>query len=49
MTAIPAPTTTTHILSVLVQNKPGYREYMQQTSAFIPWMPRKNPHADAPE
>jgi steroid 5-alpha reductase family enzyme len=25
----------------LAQSKPGYREYMQTTSAFIPWRPRK--------
>lgn len=25
----------------LVENKPGYREYMQCTSAFIPWLPRR--------
>jgi steroid 5-alpha reductase family enzyme len=25
----------------LVQTKPGYQEYIQTTSAFIPWMPRK--------
>jgi steroid 5-alpha reductase family enzyme len=25
----------------LAQSKPGYREYMQTTSAFIPWMRRK--------
>ena len=25
----------------LVENKPGYREYMQQTRAFIPWAPRR--------
>ena len=24
----------------LAENKPGYIEYMQRTSAFIPWMPR---------
>jgi len=31
----------------LAQTKPGYREYMQTTSAFIPWMPRKQ--ADEPD
>ena len=25
----------------LVENKPGYSEYMQQTRAFIPWAPRR--------
>jgi steroid 5-alpha reductase family enzyme len=25
----------------LVESKPGYREYMRRTSAFIPWVPRK--------
>jgi steroid 5-alpha reductase family enzyme len=25
----------------LKQTKPGYREYMQSTSAFIPWFPKK--------
>ena len=24
----------------LIENKPGYREYAQRTSAFIPWFPR---------
>jgi steroid 5-alpha reductase family enzyme len=24
----------------LVDNKPGYREYMRRTSAFIPWVPK---------
>jgi len=31
----------------LAQTKPGYREYMQTTSAFIPWMPRRQ--ADEPD
>jgi steroid 5-alpha reductase family enzyme len=26
----------------LKQSKPGYREYMQTTSAFIPWFPRRH-------
>jgi len=25
----------------MIANKPGYREYAQQTSAFIPWFPKK--------
>jgi steroid 5-alpha reductase family enzyme len=25
----------------LVDSKPGYREYAQNTSAFIPWFPRR--------
>jgi steroid 5-alpha reductase family enzyme len=25
----------------LKETKPGYREYMERTSAFIPWLPRK--------
>jgi steroid 5-alpha reductase family enzyme len=25
----------------LVDKKPGYREYMQRTSAFVPWFPKK--------
>jgi steroid 5-alpha reductase family enzyme len=25
----------------LAENKPGYREYMERTSAFIPWAPRR--------
>ena len=25
----------------LAKNKPGYKEYMETTSAFIPWFPRK--------
>jgi len=28
----------------LVQSKPGYREYMETTSAFIPWRPRQLRH-----
>jgi len=31
----------------LAQTKPGYGEYMQTTSAFIPWIPRKQ--VDEPE
>lgn len=27
----------------LVNKKPGYREYVEQTSAFLPWFPRKRP------
>jgi steroid 5-alpha reductase family enzyme len=26
----------------LIETKPGYREYANRTSAFIPWFPRKN-------
>ena len=34
----------------LAQSKPGYREYMQTTSAFIPWKPRKTKdNPDRPE
>lgn len=25
----------------LIETKPGYREYSQETSAFVPWFPRK--------
>lgn len=25
----------------LAKNKPGYKEYMQTTSAFVPWLPRQ--------
>jgi steroid 5-alpha reductase family enzyme len=25
----------------LKETKPGYREYMESTSAFVPWFPRK--------
>jgi steroid 5-alpha reductase family enzyme len=25
----------------LTQTKPGYKEYIETTSAFIPWFPRK--------
>jgi len=25
----------------LNETKPGYREYVEKTSAFIPWFPRK--------
>jgi len=25
----------------MIANKPGYREYAQRTSAFIPWFPKK--------
>jgi steroid 5-alpha reductase family enzyme len=25
----------------LVARRPGYREYIQNTSAFIPWFPRR--------
>jgi steroid 5-alpha reductase family enzyme len=25
----------------LATTKPGYREYVESTSAFIPWFPRK--------
>jgi len=27
----------------LTENKPGYREYIQRTSAFIPWFPKRTP------
>jgi steroid 5-alpha reductase family enzyme len=27
----------------LVENKPGYAEYVQSTSQFIPWFPRRSP------
>jgi len=29
------------LLEKTMQARPGYREYMQATSAFIPWLPRK--------
>ena len=25
----------------LVSDKPGYKEYIERTSAFIPWFPKK--------
>jgi len=25
----------------LTTTKPGYREYVESTSAFVPWFPRK--------
>jgi steroid 5-alpha reductase family enzyme len=25
----------------LAKTKPGYQDYMQTTSAFVPWLPRK--------
>jgi steroid 5-alpha reductase family enzyme len=25
----------------IVHTRPGYREYIQTTSAFIPWFPKK--------
>jgi steroid 5-alpha reductase family enzyme len=25
----------------LTQTKPGYKEYAERTSAFLPWFPRK--------
>ena len=25
----------------IVDTRPGYREYIQRTNAFIPWFPRK--------
>lgn len=25
----------------LMTTKPGYKEYIESTSAFIPWLPRK--------
>jgi steroid 5-alpha reductase family enzyme len=25
----------------LTNTKPGYREYVESTSAFVPWFPRK--------
>ena len=27
----------------LAKTKPGYKEYMQTTSAFVPWLPRRRP------
>ncbi|PKO00019.1 MAG: hypothetical protein CVU42_06165 [Chloroflexi bacterium HGW-Chloroflexi-4] len=31
----------------LNETKPGYREYMESTSAFIPWIPRKSSKTEA--
>jgi steroid 5-alpha reductase family enzyme len=31
----------TMLESSLMEKKPGYREYMESTSAFIPWIPRR--------
>jgi steroid 5-alpha reductase family enzyme len=25
----------------LVENRPGYRDYIKRTSAFVPWLPAK--------
>ena len=25
----------------LAKTKPGYQDYMQTTSAFVPWLPRR--------
>jgi steroid 5-alpha reductase family enzyme len=27
----------------LKETRPGYREYVETTSAFIPWFPRRRP------
>jgi steroid 5-alpha reductase family enzyme len=27
----------------LVKKKPGYEQYIQRTSAFLPWFPKKKP------
>jgi steroid 5-alpha reductase family enzyme len=29
----------------LATTKPGYKEYVESTSAFIPWFPRKKANA----
>jgi steroid 5-alpha reductase family enzyme len=29
------------LLEKTMQTRPGYPEYLEQTSAFIPWFPRK--------
>ncbi len=34
------------LLEKSMQNRPGYQEYMQTTSAFIPWFPRNKPRAE---
>jgi steroid 5-alpha reductase family enzyme len=31
----------TMLESSLMEKKPGYQEYMESTSAFIPWIPRR--------
>jgi hypothetical protein len=30
------------LLEKTLETRPGYKEYMDRTSAFIPWFPRKN-------
>jgi steroid 5-alpha reductase family enzyme len=35
----------TMLESTLRETKPGYKEYIQSTSSFIPWFPRKGPDA----
>jgi steroid 5-alpha reductase family enzyme len=30
------------LLEKALETRPGYKEYIQRTSAFIPWLPRKN-------
>jgi len=30
------------LLEKSMETRPGYKEYIERTSAFIPWLPRKN-------
>ena len=57
--AILSPTVVTAVLlkmtgiplteKALVENRPGYREYIERTSAFFPWIPQRRKHESVDE